>query len=496
MMMQKISVQGRNGPIELIVQVVDRDTRDVRGGRDVIDVAPAVLHATGDGQQFSNTDSTPALDFVRTHPVTSGISLGKYLVGKKLGEGTFGVVFAARDTQLDRDAAIKVLLPEHVANHEVRRRFIEEGRATARIDHPAIVTVYDCGVEAGCAYLAMELLRGESLTSRLSRSGRLSPEVAMEVGRQLASALAAAHDAGVIHRDLKPDNIFLVPDPAMASGERVKILDFGLAKLGRNDGRTSAKLVFGTPRYMSPEQTRSSATVDARSDIYALGCILFELVCGVPPFDGEVVDVVRAHQQRKAPRVTSIVRALPAALEQLIAHMLEKRADDRPQTMGAVLRALQAGGARPVSVAETLAPTFAEQVRAALPAALAPALAPKPSAVSNPVEWPRIARGTPSPLPVVRETPAGSQAEMKLFPPPRRPSDLAETMPHPIFAAGELAEIPQLPRPTQELQAKPPRPRPPARFETHLTRRRRGIAAPVVVATLLATIIAMLVVWS
>ncbi len=149
----------------------------------------------------------------------------------------------------------------------------------------------------------------------------------------------------------------------MPSGERVKILDFGLAKLRQVGEHTAAKLVFGTPRYMSPEQTRSSTLVDARSDIYALGCILFELITSVPPFDGEILDVVRKHQQTKAPRLRSFVPDAPVELDNLVAAMLAKDPNQRPQTMGAVQRALQAGGAIFSGVAATMMPQALQQLQ-------------------------------------------------------------------------------------------------------------------------------------
>src|ERR1700749_977546 len=185
----------------------------------------------------------------------------------------------------------------------------------------------------------MELLAGESLSARLSRSMQFAPEAAVEIARQVASALEAAHRVDVLHRDLKPDNIYLVPDPAMPEGERVKVLDFGLAKLGQ-DGHTETQLVFGTPRYMSPEQCRSAAQADHRSDIYSLGCILFELLTGRSPFDGDVRPLIGCHQLHPAPRARSMAPEISPELDALIANMLAKDPMNRPQTMGAVQRAL------------------------------------------------------------------------------------------------------------------------------------------------------------
>ena len=297
-----------------------------------------------------------------TTMLAPGSQIGKYVLGKKLGQGGFGVVFRARDASLDREVALKFLHPEHSATPQILQRFLQEARSAARIQHPGIVTVYECGqlAEAGnAAYIAMELLDGESLTDRLSRSGRFASDEAMEVARQIASALEAAHRAGIVHRDLKPDNVFLVKDPAVHNGERIKVLDFGIAKLGRTASssiQTQSMMVFGTPRYMSPEQCKSAANVDARSDIYTLGCILFELVCGRPPFEGTPGDLIARHVLVDPPSIAAIEPGVPPALDRLIAAMLAKDPDDRPETMAAVQRALESGGAMSPGVAPTLLP--------------------------------------------------------------------------------------------------------------------------------------------
>ena len=298
---------------------------------------------------------------------TTGMMIGKYELGRKLGQGGFGLVFVARDTGLDRDVALKFLHPEHTSSPEILRRFLQEARSAAKIVHPGIVTVFECGQVAGTgtasdgvAFIAMELLHGESLTDRLQRAGRLPVEHAVEITRQVASALEAAHAAGIIHRDLKPDNIFLVRDPAMPGGERVKVLDFGIAKLAQGAAQsgvqTQSMMVFGTPRYMSPEQCRSAAHIDHRSDIYTLGCILYELVVGAPPFTGETGELIAKHQLVAPMTAKSIIGELPDELDALISSMLAKQPGDRPQTMTAVQRALEARGALQAGVAPTLAP--------------------------------------------------------------------------------------------------------------------------------------------
>jgi serine/threonine-protein kinase len=296
--------------------------------------------------------------------------IGKYELTDTIGHGSFGIVYAARDIELDREVALKILNPSRHGDGFAMQRFLREARAAARIAHPGIVTVYDCGRYASSegpqgssagisarinaesadsaetdedeelAYIAMERLSGESLTRRLNRVGRMRPEDAAEVVRQVAAALDAAHHADVLHRDLKPDNIYLVPDPAAPSGERVKVLDFGLAKLGASR-LTLLGTVFGTPLYMSPEQCRSATDIDARSDIYALGCILFELLTGRAPFEGPIYAVTERHMRERAPSVASVAPEIPPALVVLVAAMLEKDPADRPQTMAEVVRTIE-----------------------------------------------------------------------------------------------------------------------------------------------------------
>jgi len=297
--------------------------------------------------------------------VVTGMQIGRYVLGTKIGRGGFGVVFRAHDTSLDREVALKFLHAEHTATPQMLNRFLQEARSAAKIPHPGIVTVYECGQVSGTgsaadgsAYIAMELLQGESLTDRLARCGRLDPPAAMEIARQVASALEAAHRAGIVHRDLKPDNIFLVPDSAVSNGERIKVLDFGIAKLSRapTNVETQSMSVFGTPRYMSPEQCRSAAAVDQRSDIYTLGCILFELVCGKPPFAGAAGELIAQHVLVDAPTADSIEPTLPLPLVALISELLAKEPEDRPQTMAAVIRALEKAGAWSPGIAPTLLP--------------------------------------------------------------------------------------------------------------------------------------------
>ncbi len=284
---------------------------------------------------------------------TVGVWIGRYEVRERIGKGGFGVVHLAHDDELGREVAIKFLRPEFMTRTQVVQRFLQEARACAKIGHGGIVTVFECGIVEGTgqrldgtAYIVMERLRGESLGDRIESRGRIPAIAAIGIARQLAAALQVAHDIGIIHRDLKPDNVFLVKDAAVVGGERVKILDFGVAKLRDPDPdenpNTHSQMMLGTPRYMSPEQARASAKVDHRTDIYALGCLLYELVCGKPPFTGDLGDVLLAHQTQPITPPREIVPSIPAALDELVVRMLAKDPNARPQSMRIVDDALDA----------------------------------------------------------------------------------------------------------------------------------------------------------
>ncbi len=292
-----------------------------------------------------------------------GQTLGTYVIERELGRGGMGSVWIGAHSLLGRRAAIKVLLPELSKHQDIVQRFFNEARAATAVKHAGIVEIYDFGwAPDGSAYIVMELLDGESLSSRMARQGRLPTAFALGVARQIAAALDAAHKAGVIHRDLKPDNVFLVPDPEVALGERVKLLDFGIAKLTDeqpgNLARTQTGAVMGTPYYMSPEQCRGAGQVDARSDLYALGCMLYEMLGGQVPFPGEGAgEIIGAHLHVAVPPLRALAPDVPAAIEALIMRLLAKRADDRPATGEIVARELT---------------ELATGLRATLPAHLAP----------------------------------------------------------------------------------------------------------------------------
>jgi eukaryotic-like serine/threonine-protein kinase len=323
---------------------------------------PPQSNASPPGRDVSSPQArgtVPDSDVVSLNPDENtlialiGSEVGNYHVVSLLGRGGMGAVFKAQHSTLKRFAAIKVLLPQFSANSEIVKRFFNEAKAATAIDHPGIVEMFDFGsTNTGLAFMAMELLSGESLQARINR-GALTEAKSLGLMRQMAGALAAAHAKGIIHRDLKPDNAFISPDPEVPGGERIKLLDFGIAKLTQDNvadaSHTRTGSLMGTPTYMSPEQCRG-VKVDLRSDIYALGCILFHMVAGQPPFAGEGAgDLLIAHVATPAPPLRAFVQGPTAGLEALVAKLLAKSPDDRPQSCAEVIAAIDrllAGGVK------------------------------------------------------------------------------------------------------------------------------------------------------
>ena len=273
-----------------------------------------------------------------------GMTIGQYRVTGLIGRGGMGAVYAAQHTLLGRSAAIKVLLPELSQKQDIVTRFFNEARAASAIRHPGIIEIYDFGwAPTGAAYIVMEHLEGETLGQRASRV-RLRWPAVLAIARQIAGALAAAHAKGIIHRDLKPDNVFLVPDPEVPGGERIKLLDFGIAKLAdpSSSNMTSTGTLMGTPTYMAPEQCRGVA-IDHRVDLYALGCVIYELCCGRPPFVGEGTgDVLAAHIHLPVPPMAAHNPEIPPAVERLVQHLLAKVLADRVPSAEALIREIDA----------------------------------------------------------------------------------------------------------------------------------------------------------
>jgi serine/threonine protein kinase len=264
--------------------------------------------------------------------------LGGYRVLKLLGVGGMGAVFLAEDGQLGRRVALKVMLPTLAVNPSARQRFLREARAAAAVEHDHVVAIHQVGEERGMPFLAMALLRGESLEERARREGRLPVSEVLRIGREVARGLAAAHEQGLIHRDIKPANVWLE-----APGGRVKILDFGLARGAGDTARlTQQGTILGTPSYMAPEQLDGLA-VDARADLFSLGVVLYYLATGVLPFTGrDTVSTLMAVSTKEARPPRQLNPDLPPALEALILRLLAKSADGRPPSARAVVEAIAA----------------------------------------------------------------------------------------------------------------------------------------------------------
>jgi serine/threonine protein kinase len=269
--------------------------------------------------------------------------LGPYRILKVLGEGGMGVVFQAQDSTLERLVALKVMKPEASSSEVARKRFHQEARAAASIQHDHIVTIYHVGEDNGTPYLAMPFLAGESLESRLGRRNRLSVTEILRIGREVADGLAAAHARGMIHRDIKPANIWL-EDLGPDIPPRVKILDFGLARVGGDQFQqhlTRTGFVMGTPGYMAPEQARAMGRIDHRCDLFSLGCVLYHMVTGREPFQREdVMATLMALALDEPPPIRQFNPEAPHALADLVNKLMAKNPDGRPTTMGSVCKAL------------------------------------------------------------------------------------------------------------------------------------------------------------
>ncbi len=258
-----------------------------------------------------------------------------------------GEVYLAEHKYIARKAAIKFLLRDLSNSQELVGRFFAEARAASVIKHPGIVEVLDCDVHDGRAYIVMELLRGESLRDYIERVGSIGRDEAGALGifRQIASALEAAHAQEIIHRDLKPDNVYLHVSEEMSPTEPIaKVLDFGIAKLmGRGEGGTKTRTgqLLGTPMYMSPEQCRGVKQIDRRSDVYSLGCIMYEVFCGNAPFlDEGFGDLIIAHVSRPPPEPLHTAPWMRPPVRRLLLDCLAKDPAERPQTMTDVMARL------------------------------------------------------------------------------------------------------------------------------------------------------------
>jgi serine/threonine-protein kinase len=271
--------------------------------------------------------------------------LGQYRLKEKLGAGGMGEVYLAEHRLLKRPCAVKLIRPERAGDPQFLRRFEREVRATALLDHPGVVAVYDYGHAAdGTFYYVMEYLSGLGLDRLVERHGPLPPALAAHLLRQLCAALRAAHGRGLVHRDIKPSNVIVCPGGG--PHDRAKLLDFGLVRDGAAEG--DAKLtrlgaVVGTPDFMAPEQAEGAAPVDARGDLYSLGALAYFLLTARPPFErATAMQTMLAHLRDPVSPPSALTPGTPADLEAVVLRCLAKRPDERYRDADAVARALAA----------------------------------------------------------------------------------------------------------------------------------------------------------
>ena len=268
---------------------------------------------------------------------------GRFDVKQELGRGGMGTVLLAHDTRLDRDVALKVLTPE-ISSALGSERFAREIHLTARLVHPNVVPLFDSGQVGDSLYYVMPFIDGQTLRQRVDKEGRLEVEEVLRITADLAEALAYAHAMGAVHRDLKPENVFWYRGRAL-------LADFGVAQSNLEGPRriTEAGLVVGSPHYLSPEQAEGDTRrLDGRTDLYSLGCVMFELLTGQPPFEGKnAMSLIVAHVTAPIPFVHTLRPDVPADLDALVHHLMAKKRDDRPGTAAVVLDRLRSIGSEP-----------------------------------------------------------------------------------------------------------------------------------------------------
>jgi serine/threonine protein kinase len=264
-------------------------------------------------------------------------NLGRYEIASELGRGAMGVVYKAKDPLIDRMVAIKTINLQNLPTDkkkEYEARFYQEAKAAGRLSHPNIITIYDLGENDGIAYIAMELLEGNELQHLLDGGKHLSVDEALNIAIQVASGLAYAHEHGIVHRDIKPSNIMVL------QGKRAKIADFGIARMESSLLNTQTGTVIGSPLYMSPEQILNKR-IDLRSDIFSLGILLYQMLTGQLPFNGDNAHAVMFQiVQEEPPKPSSLNPDVPGTLDAIVAKCLAKQPQDRYQDANELGKAL------------------------------------------------------------------------------------------------------------------------------------------------------------
>ncbi|PYS83336.1 MAG: hypothetical protein DMF67_09320 [Acidobacteria bacterium] len=404
-------------------------SRTVRGRADSLsESVPTVERAEAD----STSPTVVAAD-----PLAGRVLDGKYEIVAQLGAGGMGAVYLARRVLIGDEVAVKVLHTRFVNDETLVERFRREARAAAQLNHPNVVTIHDYGEArgpAGFAYIVMELVRGESLRDLLRREGRMEAGRAVALMRGVCAGVGAAHRRDIVHRDIKPDNIIVIPPDEDESAERVKVVDFGIAKLrdmAAEGALTHVGAVVGTPHYMSPEQCKGEP-LDARADVYSLGALLYEMLAGSPPFTAaNISGVILKHVSEPPPPVPQDLR-VPPALEEAIARSLSKDPEGRQRDATEFARDIQAA-LSPATAKLNQQPTV--QI---FPATTQPA----------PVK-PMPVEATPlTPTPVAPAPPATTPSEP---PPPAVAADTSHTA-----AAGNAAQTHPQPFPQHAYTQAPP----------------------------------------
>jgi len=412
-----------------------------------------------------------------------GRQVADYRIESKLGRGGQGVVYLAEHIHLGRKVALKVLVEELANDPSFRRRFLREARVAASLDHPNVLDVYDAGEQDGRLFLAVRLVRGSDLAALIEREGPMSPHRAVELLEPVAQALDAAHEAGLVHRDVKPGNILVEP-AAGRRAERVYLADFGLTKplASGQDPRGSGSLTMagyfvGTPDYAAPEQIEGKE-VDGRVDVYSLGCVLYHCLVGRVPFERDsVAGLLVAHMTEPPPRASESQPGVPAAMDQVIQRAMAKSRDDRFAGAAGMADAMrEAAGPAPEEPVRP-APTVAAPppVKPLSPREPAPA-APMPPVVVSPEATEPVAV-----TPVRAEPPPPE-------PPPAEPSPAAAPPPpepHPPQSPPPAPPVPPVGSERTTLEPLP--------AETHARRRRRtGLVVGLIAAVLVVGILAVL----
>ncbi len=275
------------------------------------------------------------MDDTLADPLTGRLLDGRYAVTARIAHGGMATVYQATDTRLDREVALKVMHAELARDEEFRRRFIGEAKSVARLSHQNVVAVFDQGADGPFLYLAMEYVPGRTLKELLRDSGRFSPATALEIMTGVLDGLAAAHASGIVHRDVKPENVLLTADG------RIKVADFGLARAQSAAGHTRAGLLIGTVSYVPPEQVTGGSTGPG-GDVYSAGVMLFELLTGCLPFTGDTpLSVAYQHVNSGVPAPSALVPGIPAAVDQLVFAATSRDPARRPADAGEFLRAVR-----------------------------------------------------------------------------------------------------------------------------------------------------------